>query len=76
MSVGFFPYLLDFLHFLFFTALGCGYKGSNKIVGGEAAGAGEWPWQAFVTVGSRECGGTIISDKCVLTAAHCTQGYQ
>jgi len=46
-----------------------------RIVGGDAALEGEWPWQAaFVNAyGSQFCGGTLITPDVVLTAAHCFQ---
>jgi len=50
----------------------------NRIVGGQKAKKGEWPWQVyFVYVDytdnkSYTCGGTLIHKKWVLTAAHCT----
>ncbi|XP_059181148.1 chymotrypsin-like protease CTRL-1 [Centropristis striata] len=51
-------------------------KGDTRIVGGENATAGSWPWQVsmhFSSAGfnSHICGGTLISDQWVLTAAHC-----
>ncbi|XP_076615369.1 chymotrypsin-like protease CTRL-1 [Chaetodon auriga] len=53
----------------------CGVAPLNtKIVGGENATAGSWPWQVsvhFNVVGYHICGGTLISDQWVLTAAHC-----
>ncbi|XP_044035806.1 chymotrypsin-like protease CTRL-1 [Siniperca chuatsi] len=53
----------------------CGVAPLNKrIVGGENATAGSWPWQVSVhlnIVGIHICGGTLISDQWVLTAAHC-----
>lgn len=50
----------------------------SRIIGGETARRNAWPWFALLMVqrknfGSKslECGGTLISDKFVLTAAHC-----
>ncbi|XP_077306219.1 transmembrane protease serine 9-like [Lithobates pipiens] len=43
-----------------------------RIVGGEDAGKGEWPWQVILQKdGSPLCGGSLIADSWVLTAAHC-----
>ncbi|XP_037610760.1 tryptase isoform X1 [Sebastes umbrosus] len=49
---------------------------STRIVGGEDAKAGSWPWQVSVHIhvpGFRQhiCGGTLISNQWVLTAGHC-----
>ncbi|XP_026207648.1 testisin-like [Anabas testudineus] len=51
----------------------CGVAPLNtKIVGGVDASAGSWPWQVSVHYyGSHICGGTLISNQWVLTAAHC-----
>ncbi len=47
----------------------------DYIVNGEAAQEGSWPWQVrlfmFHDAQSGFCGGSLISDQWVLTAAHC-----
>ncbi|XP_078508703.1 serine protease 27-like isoform X1 [Lissotriton helveticus] len=49
---------------------------SNRIVGGQDAVKGEWPWQASVQVDGRHiCGGTLITDSWVVSAAHCYYGH-
>jgi secreted trypsin-like serine protease len=49
-----------------------------RIVGGTPAGAGEYPWQVAVLKKQGQlyfiCGGTLIADQRVVTAAHCTSG--
>lgn len=50
-----------------------------RIVGGRPALNEECPYQALIRAYKGEvsyiCGGSIISDQHILTAAHCLQGY-
>nr|XP_039257700.1 transmembrane protease serine 3-like isoform X2 [Styela clava] len=46
--------------------------GTTKIVGGDEADDGKWPWQALLFAsGKWFCGGVLVSNRHVITAAHC-----
>uniref|UniRef100_A0A3Q2NTC4 Prostasin-like n=1 Tax=Fundulus heteroclitus TaxID=8078 RepID=A0A3Q2NTC4_FUNHE len=51
----------------------CGIAPQNpKIVGGQDALLGSWPWQVSLKkFGSHFCGGSLINKNWVLSAAHC-----
>lgn len=58
---------------------GCGFSNvtHNRVVGGEPALQGAWPWMALIGYKdaldetSFKCGGSLITKGHVLTAAHC-----
>ncbi|KAJ9590906.1 hypothetical protein L9F63_016063 [Diploptera punctata] len=49
---------------------------SSRVVGGSSASAGEFPYMASLRSSSNShfCGGSIISNDYILTAAHCVTG--
>jgi len=55
-------------------------KGENssddKIVGGQDATKGQFPWQVLWKSGGKVyCGGTIYDESTIITAAHCCWGF-
>merc|ERR1712218_741812 len=57
----------------------CGLENPNgiedRIVGGHEAAHHEWPWQVALFIDNAWfCGGALISENYVMTAAHCADG--
>lgn len=55
---------------------------SGRIVGGKNAKFGSWPWQVLVRESTwlglftkNKCGGVLITNRFVTTAAHCQPGF-
>ncbi|XP_054711546.1 trypsin-1-like [Uloborus diversus] len=43
----------------------------KRIIGGTDATYGEFPWQAHIKLNRQQCGGVLLNNYYVLTAAHC-----
>ncbi|XP_064917713.1 transmembrane protease serine 11E isoform X1 [Columba livia] len=53
------------------------FSGVERIIDGQRAQEGEWPWQASIQLdGSHRCGASVISNTWLVTAAHCFRGVQ
>ncbi|CAH1789231.1 unnamed protein product [Owenia fusiformis] len=59
---------------------GSGPPGEAQIVDGVESGDGQWPWQVSLRVDNffsydHSCGGSIINNQWILTAAHCLNAF-
>lgn len=54
----------------------CGVRNeASRIIGGEETKANEFPWVVRLSYFDKfYCGGMLINDRYVLTAAHCIKG--
>lgn len=72
---------MDSLNLLIILIIGfnlCAAREPSKIVGGQNSHPGEIPYIVSLTIAhtnKHECGGSLISSKHVLTAAHCFHNY-
>jgi len=56
-------------------------ESGDYIVNGQQADSNEYPWMVLLTktvdpIVKVHCGGSLISNQWILTAAHCTRGYK
>jgi len=65
--------LIFILNLVAITAFSQKEKVDSKITGGTTASISDFPWQVYYISGSLRCGGSIIADNWILTAAHCTR---
>lgn len=71
-------YLFLYIKF-YFTDLGCGKRSIDEtnlpyLINGDVAEPGAWPWHIqLLKDGFIQCGGSIINNNWILTAAHCIE---
>ncbi|GBP15046.1 Serine proteinase stubble [Eumeta japonica] len=61
---------------VFLHDAGCGERNeASRIVGGQETAANTYPWVARLSYFNKfYCGGMLVNDRYVLTAAHCAKG--
>ena len=56
----------------------CGQRRESRIVGGEKAYPGAWPWQVGLKLSPEEdifCGASLIKKQWIVTASHCVHDF-
>jgi len=46
-------------------------KPRARIIGGQEAYFGEFPWQVHIKIQKHQCGGALLNNRYIVTAAHC-----
>lgn len=65
----------EFKELLLLVECGTSIGGHARIVNGNVTTMGAYPWTVGIQFGDKlYCGGSIISNKFVITAAHCVKG--
>ncbi|XP_073511372.1 transmembrane protease serine 5 [Phyllobates terribilis] len=56
----------------------CGSRSkSSRIIGGHDVSLGRWPWLVSLYLHNKHvCGGSIIAQQWIITAAHCVHNYR
>lgn len=49
-------------------------ENGGRIIGGQLASNGQFPYQVGLSLNGAWCGGSLISSTVILTAAHCVYG--
>lgn len=62
----------SFFSFLFFY-ISAAAPTDDRIVGGYECTAHSQPWQVSINIGYHFCGGSLINDQWIISAAHCWQ---
>lgn len=50
-------------------------KLQKRIIGGDQASFGEFPWQAHIRIAGFQCGGVLLNHQYIATAAHCVHRW-
>ncbi len=56
--------------------LGTDITNQTRITGGRLTRKGDWGWMALINGGGIRCGGSLINNQYVVTAAHCVSKNQ
>ncbi|KAG9510492.1 Serine proteinase stubble, partial [Fragariocoptes setiger] len=48
---------------------------TSRIIGGEGARFGEFPYQVHIKIAKHQCGGALVDRQSIVTAAHCVYHF-